>query len=103
MNTGLAPMGFGHALRWPPMSTSAEHHQTLAILGIALFAIGVVAAIADVLPLVTSWAPLPLAFYLLALLAPLGLALMLVTVWRSARNRSRQTRLTASSRTTDQA
>ncbi|HVQ86541.1 MAG TPA: hypothetical protein VMT88_00010 [Actinomycetes bacterium] len=85
------------------MSTSAEHQQTLAILGMALFSIGVVAAIADVLPLVTSWTPLPVAFYLLALLAPLGIALMLGSLWQGARKRSRQTRLTASSRTTDQA
>jgi membrane protein implicated in regulation of membrane protease activity len=48
-----------------------------------------------VLPFLVGQEPLPLLAYLLALLAPLGLGVVLVALWRRAR--SRRVRLAAAS------
>lgn len=56
---------------------------------------------ATLVPLFSGAEPLPLVAYLLALLAPLGLAIVLVAAWRRARGR--RARLAASSDPADPA
>jgi len=64
-------------------------------VGAVLFAVGVVAIVATILPLATGGSRLPLAGYLLSLLAPLGLGVALWGVLRTARLRGRRTRASA--------
>ena len=54
-------------------------------LAIAMVAVGLLAGILTLLPIFTGGDPLPLGWYLAALLAPLGIGLMLVGLWRNAR------------------
>jgi hypothetical protein len=54
-------------------------------VAIVLVAVGVIAGILTLLPIFTGSAPLPVGWYLAALLAPLGIGLMLVGLWRNAR------------------
>jgi hypothetical protein len=61
-------------------------------VGVALVAIGCLATVATLVPLFTGDDPLPIAFYLLCLLAPVGLGLILVGLWRAARARGRSLR-----------
>jgi len=50
-----------------------------------MVAVGLLAGILTLLPIFTGGDPLPLGWYLAALLAPLGIGLMLVGLWRNAR------------------
>lgn len=61
-------------------------------VGAVLVAIGTVASIAVLLPLVLRLDALPTAVYLLCFLAPVGLGLILVTLWQRARSRSSRIR-----------
>lgn len=74
------------------MSDSANstppHSDTVVRVGAALVAIGTVASIATLLPLVVGLEPLPVAVYLLCFLAPIGLGVVLVALWQRARTRS---------------
>ncbi|HUV47852.1 MAG TPA: hypothetical protein VMX11_02640 [Actinomycetes bacterium] len=56
-------------------------------LGAVLVAIGTVASIVALLPLFLGLDAFPTAVYLLCFLAPLGLGLILVVLWRRARSR----------------
>lgn len=67
--------------------------DTLLRVGAGLIGVGFVASLATVVPLLVDSEPLPLAAYLLALLAPLGLGVVLVALWLRARGR--RTRLAA--------
>lgn len=49
--------------------------------------VGVVASVVTLVPFLIDTDPLPLAAYLLALLAPVGLGVVLVAFWRRARGR----------------
>ena len=61
-------------------------------LGGALFVVGVLCSLAAIVPLLTGGHPLPVAFYFGAALAPVGFGLVLLSLWRQARRRSRTTR-----------
>jgi hypothetical protein len=67
-------------------------------VGALLVAIGFLATVVTLVPLFLDADPLPVVFYLLCFLAPVGLGLILVGLWRAARGRSRQLRV-ASGRT----
>lgn len=67
--------------------------DTLLRVGAALIGVGLVASVVTVVPFLVGGEPLPLVAYLLALLAPLGLGVVLVALWRRAR--SRRSRLAA--------
>jgi hypothetical protein len=59
----------------------------LVRVGSVLFGVGVVAVLVTVLPLFLGTARLPVGFYLLSMLAPAGLALALLGLVVSARQR----------------
>lgn len=61
--------------------------DSLLVVGVALVAIGFLATVATLVPLLADSSALPLPFYLLSLLAPVGLGVILVTLWRRARAR----------------
>jgi hypothetical protein len=52
-----------------------------------LVGVGFVASLVTVVPFLVGGDPLPLVAYLLALLAPLGLGVVLVALWLKARGR----------------
>jgi threonine/homoserine/homoserine lactone efflux protein len=62
----------------------------IVLVGAGLVAVGCVATVLTLAPLLLDADPLPVAFYLLCFLGPIGLALILVGLWRSARARTRQ-------------
>jgi hypothetical protein len=62
-------------------------------VGAVLIGVGFVASLVTVVPFLVGDEPLPLVAYLLALLAPLGLGVVLVALWLRAH--SRRTRLAA--------
>jgi len=66
--------------------------ETAVVVGAVLVALGSIATIATLVPLVTDISPLPTAVYLLCFLAPLGLGVVLVALWRRARSRSARIR-----------
>ena len=70
-----------------PGSASRSTADRVLRTGAALVGVGAVATIATLLPLVLDADPLPLVFYLLCFLAPLGLGLILVGLWLRARDR----------------
>jgi len=55
-------------------------------LAIAMVAVGLLAGVLTLLPIFTGGDPLLLGFYLFAMLAPLGIGLMLIGLWRNARS-----------------
>ncbi len=59
-------------------------------VGGVLFAVGVLAIVATVVPLLVGSSRLPTAAYLVAMLAPLGMGLALVGLLRAARSRRRR-------------
>jgi Na+/proline symporter len=61
-------------------------------VGAVLVAIGTVASIVALLPLILGRDAFPMAVYLLCFLAPLGLGLILVVLWKRARSRSSRIR-----------
>ncbi|MCZ3389091.1 MAG: hypothetical protein LH645_08205 [Actinomycetia bacterium] len=61
-------------------------------VGTVLVAVGVLATIATLLPLFSGLDALPVGVYLLCFLAPLGLAVILMALWRRARTRSARLR-----------
>ncbi len=61
-------------------------------VGAVLIAVGILATIATLVPLFSSLDALPVGVYLLCFLAPLGLAVILVALWRRARTRSARLR-----------
>ncbi len=62
------------------------------LVGVVVFAVGALAAVAALVPLLVGADPLPTWVYLGSVLAPLGLALILVGLWRTARRHGRQVR-----------
>jgi hypothetical protein len=74
---------------------SRPQGDALLRVGAVLIGLGVVASLVTVVPFLVGQEPLPLLAYLLALLAPLGLGVVLVALWRRAR--SRRVRLAAAS------
>lgn len=56
--------------------------------------LGVVATIVTLLPLLLDADPLPVVFYLLCFLAPLGLGVILLALWLRARDRKVPTSMT---------
>ena len=61
-------------------------------VGVSLVLVGTAAALVTLWPLLMGSDPLPLAWYLAAMLAPVGLGLLLWSLWRQARERGRRTR-----------
>lgn len=61
--------------------------DTTMRVGTGLLLIGVVASVVTLVPFLTGAEPLPLIAYLLALLAPVGLGVVLLAFWRRARGR----------------
>ena len=59
-------------------------------LGAVLVAVGCLATVITLVPLFLGLDPLPVAFYLLCFLATVGVGLILVGLWRTARARTRQ-------------
>ena len=64
----------------------------LGRVGVGLVAAGTVAAVVSLWPLVNGADPMPIGWYLAALLAPVGLGLILWSLLRVARRRGRRTR-----------
>jgi len=81
-------MGFGEPLTLESMSAPHAFGQALLRVGLTLVLIGVMATTVTLVPLLAGTDPLPVAFYLLAMLAPVGLALILSGLWHNARHRS---------------
>ena len=75
--------------------TSGGPADRLARIGAVLVGIGVIATVITVLPLLLDAEPLPVGFYLLCFLAPIGLGVILVALWRRARNRGAALRAAA--------
>ncbi len=71
----------------PTRSGRRTAGDRLVLVGAAVFAVGVVAAIAVLAPFLVGGAPLPSVAYLLALLAPLGFGLALLGLVLAARKR----------------
>jgi hypothetical protein len=94
--TPAAPIGFapppypGDVTDTRPGRSASE---TWLRIGVVMVALGTLASIATLLPLALGEDALPVAVYLLCFLAPLGLGVVLVALWRRASTRSR--RLTA--------
>lgn len=61
-------------------------------VGVALVLLGSIATLVTLWPLATGGDPYPVGWYLAAMLAPLGLGLVLWTFWHQARQRARRTR-----------
>jgi Na+/proline symporter len=78
-------------MRQRPVTSAApgpRARQDVALaVGVALIATGILATAVTLLPLFTGAATLPLPWYLLSLLAPVGFGVILVTLWRRARAR----------------
>lgn len=75
--------------------------DTLLRAGAVLVGLGFVASLVTVVPFLVGGEPLPLVAYLLALLAPLGLGVVLVALWLKARGR--RSRLAAAASDTQDA
>ncbi len=73
----------------PARSGGRTAGDRLVLVGAGVFAVGVVAAIAVLVPSLVAREPLPSVAYLLALLAPLGLGLALLGLVLAARKRRR--------------
>jgi membrane protein implicated in regulation of membrane protease activity len=76
-----------------PSPAGRAPDDTLFRVGAVLIGVGVVASLVTVAPFLVGGEPLPLGAYLLALLAPLGLGVVLIALWLRAR--SRRSRLEA--------
>lgn len=72
-----------------PGSMGSKDGMDAAVrIGVALLALGTVAAVITLIPLFTGAEPFGLWIYLLSLLAPLGLAVLFVAFWQRGRSRS---------------
>jgi len=69
---------------------AAPPGEALVRWGALLFAMGAVATVLTVLPLLVGAAPLPTAVYLAAMVMPVGFGLALLGLWRSAGARRRR-------------
>ena len=75
------------------MPDAALPGERLVAVGVSIFGVGLLAALATILPLFLGVTRLPTTIYLVAVVCcPLGLALALAGVWRSARARRRPRR-----------
>jgi hypothetical protein len=70
-----------------PSATSPSNTDRVMRVGAVLVGVGVLCTLVTVLPLFSGGGPLPVTFYLLCFLAPLGLTLIGVALWRQARGR----------------
>jgi membrane protein implicated in regulation of membrane protease activity len=75
-----------------PDSAVDRRTDRLFVAGSVLVGVGFVATFVTLAPLVTGGERLPVIFYLTSLLAPLGLGVILVALWRRARQRRRRLR-----------
>ena len=73
--------------------TSGNLADRLAMVGAALVAVGLLATIITLLPLALGAEPLPAGFYAACFLAPLGLGVILVSLWLKARLRRARLRV----------
>jgi hypothetical protein len=64
----------------------------MMLVGVGVFAVGALAAVTALVPLLVGADPLPTWVYLGSLLAPVGLAVVLLGLWRTARRHGRRTR-----------
>ena len=83
-------MGFDPSRTLSSMSEPLSPGQTPLRVGLALVFVGFLATIATLIPLFTGADPFPVGFYLLAMLAPLGMGLILLGLWQSARHRAQR-------------
>jgi hypothetical protein len=70
----------------------AAGYDATVRLGAVLVLVGTVASAVTLLPLALGVDAFPVAIYLLCFLAPLGLGVVLVALWRRARSRSARIR-----------
>jgi hypothetical protein len=73
--------------------TATPRHDTALRVGVALVLVGTAASVITLLPLALGGDAFPVVVYLLCFLAPLGLAVVLIALFRRARSRSAQIRL----------
>ena len=71
---------------------ATPRYDTALRVGVVLVLVGTAASVITLLPLALGGDAFPVAVYLLCFLAPLGLAVVLVALWRRARSRSAQIR-----------
>ena len=71
---------------------STPTSDRLILFGVAVFAVGALAALAALVPLFVGSQPLPTWVYLASVLAPVGLGLMFWGLWRTARRHGKRTR-----------
>lgn len=68
---------------------AARTSDRLVQVGAVVFALGTAAVVVTVAPLLLGWHRLPVAAYLLCMLAPLGLGVALLGLYAEARSRRR--------------
>ena len=69
---------------------ATPRHDTALRVGVVLVLVGTAVSVVTLLPLAFGGDAFPVAVYLLCFLAPLGLAVVLIALWRRARSRSAQ-------------
>jgi len=62
------------------------------LVGVGVFAVGAVAAMVALVPLLVGAEPLPTWVYLGSVLAPVGLGIVFWGLWRTARRQGKRTR-----------
>ena len=83
----------------PPTDVTDRRTDLAFRVGVVLVAVGTLASLATLVPLAIGGDALPVGVYLLCFLAPLGLGVILVALWRRARSRSRRLRSFTQDRT----
>lgn len=74
------------------MTASRSTHDHVLRVGAVVLAVGALATLVTMAPLFLDADPLPLGFYLLSMLMPVGLGIVLVGLWRNARANARRVR-----------
>jgi hypothetical protein len=76
----------------PDEPDAGARYDATVRIGVVLILVGTAASVVTLLPLALGVDPFPVAVYLLCFLAPLGLGVVLVALWRRAISRSARLR-----------
>ncbi|MFZ0324337.1 MAG: hypothetical protein WAN48_09430 [Actinomycetes bacterium] len=83
-----------------PSAARAGTSDRLMLTGVVVFAVGALAAVVALVPLLVGADPLPTAVYLLSVLAPVGLGMVLWGIWQTARRSGQSDRARRSGQST---